>query len=100
MIIPLETVDHATFVPHIGGAFITTAAGASVELRLIEARKLGHRRVDANREPFALVFGGPQGLRLPQGIYRFSCAPLGELEFFITQVADGPQGAQFEAVFT
>jgi len=100
MIIPLESVDYETFAPLTGEAFITTAAGARVELRLSAARTLGHKRPDATREPFALVFGGPPGLRLAQGTYQFACAGLGELEFFITQVADGPQGAEFEAIFT
>jgi len=39
-------------------------------------------------------------LRLPQGIRGLTCEGLGEIELFITQVADGPQGAEFEAIFT
>jgi len=101
MIIPLETVVHGTFAPLTGHAFITAAPdGASVALELSEARKLGHKRPEAARDPFSLTFVGPPGLRLPQGIYRFSCEALGELDLFITQLADGPQRAVFEAIFT
>jgi len=101
MLIPLETVDHGTFAPLTGQAFITaTREGASVTLELSDAHKLGHKRPDAIREPFSLTFVGPPELRLPQGIYRFTCEALGELELFITQLADGPQRAVFEAIFT
>jgi hypothetical protein len=37
---------------------------------------------------------------MPQGIYRLKNDTLGELEIFITQLADGAQGSEFEAVFT
>ena len=96
----LESVDHETFAPLTGHAFITQAGGGRVELQLEAVQILGHRRDDAVREPFSLTFRGPPGLRLPQGIYAFGCEALGEIELFITQVADGPQGSEFEAIFT
>ncbi len=98
--IPLETVDHETFAPLAGHAFITQAGGGRVEIQLDAVQKLGHRRDDAQRDPFSLTFRGPQGLHLPQGIYGFACEALGEIELFITQVGDGPRGAEFEAIFT
>ena len=98
--IPLESVDHDTFAPLAGHAFTTTAGNGLVEIQLSEVKKLGHRRADAMRDPFSLTFIGPRGLRLPQGTYRFACEALGEMELFITQVADGPQGSEFEAIFT
>lgn len=98
--IPLETVGHDTFAPLTGHAFITMTGSGLVEIQLSAVQKLGHRRADATRDPFALTFRGPQGLRVAQGTYRFACEALGEIELFITQVADGPQGAEFEAVFT
>lgn len=98
--IPLESVDHDTFAPLTGHAFITTTGSGPVRIQLDGVKKLGHRRADAIRDPFALTFLGPRGLRLPQGTYRFECEALGEIELFITQVADGPQGSEFEAIFT
>lgn len=98
--IPLETVDHDTFAPFTGHAFVTTTAGGRLEIQLSGVKQLGHRRTDAVRDPFALAFRGPQGLRMAQGIYRFACEGLGEIELFITQVADGPEGSEFEAIFT
>lgn len=98
--LPLESVDHDTFAPLTGHAFITFTGSGRVEVLLSAVQKLGHRRTDAARDPFALTFRGSQGLRVPQGTYSFACEGLGEIELFITQVADGPQGSEFEAIFT
>ncbi len=98
--IPLETVDYDTFAPLTGHAFVTTTGSGRIEIQLSAVKKLGHRRSDAARDPFSLAFRGPQGLRLPQGIYCFACEGLDEIELFITQVADGRQGSEFEAIFT
>lgn len=96
----LESLDHETFAPLAGHVFNIATADGPIELHLQAVNPLGQRRTEAAREPFALVFRGPHGLRLPQGIYRFESASLGEIEMFITQLADGPQGADFEAIFT
>lgn len=94
--ISLDTVQLETFAPLVGRSFVT----AEVRLELSDVRTLGHKRPAAQRDPFALTFRGAQGLRLPQGIYRFECEGLGEIEFFITQIGDGAKGSEFEAIFT
>lgn len=98
--IPLISVDHDTFAPLTGHVFFMTTASGRLEIQLSDVKKLGHRRADAVRDPFSLTFRGPQGLRLAQGTYLLACEGLGEIELFITQVADGPQGSEFEAIFT
>jgi hypothetical protein len=100
MMIPLESVDHDTFFPLIGGTFALGTGEGRLELRLTAVRKLGHRREGAPRDPFSVIFTGPQGLRVPQGTYQFECETLGEIGMFITQVADGANGSEFEAIFT
>lgn len=99
IMIALETLQHSSFTPVVGQAF-TLHADQALELVLQEAKLLGHRREEAVRDPFSLTFQGPQGLRVPQGTYRFSHAAQGEMEIFIAQVGDGPKGSLFEAVFT
>ncbi len=94
--IPLDTIQLETFSPLVGCGFVT----GDVRLELIAVNPLGHKRTEAARDPFALKLRGPQGLRLGQGIYRFECEGLGGIEFFITQVGDGSQGSEFEAIFT
>ena len=98
--IPLETLDYANFAPLTGHAFVATSGSISAELRLGAVQLLGHRHPDAVRDPFSLTFAGPQGLRLPQGIYRLTSEALGDIDLFITQLGDGQKGSEFEAIFT
>ena len=98
--IPLESVDHDTFSPLTGRTFATMIGETQLELELSEVKMLGHKRSEASRDPFSLLFRSPQELRLPQGIYCFECEALGEIELFITQVGRGAQGSEFEAIFT
>ncbi len=98
--IRLETVSHETFAPLIGEAFVASTANGNIELHLAALKQLGHKRDEATRDPFSLTFRGPQGLRLPQGTYHLACGAIGEMELFITQVADGAHGSDFEAIFT
>jgi hypothetical protein len=91
----LEELTCGDFEPLTGKVFLS----GEVALTLHLAKELGHQRQGSLRKPFSLLFRGPPGLRAPQGIYRLKNETLGELEIFITQVADGPQGADFEAVF-
>ena len=96
----LDTLDAGLFSPLVGQAFAVALAEQAVPLELMEAQVLGGRRSDAKRDPFALRFKGAPGLRLPQGIYRLQHDFVGEMEIFITQNGDGPQGSEFEAIFT
>jgi hypothetical protein len=98
--IPLESVAYDTFAPLTGCDFVVTTGNGPVTLQLSTVQKLGHKRPDAVRDPFSLLFRGPSGLRMPQATYPIACDGLGEVGIFITQVADGPQGAEFEAIFT
>jgi hypothetical protein len=98
--LPLESVSHETFAPLVGHAFTATTTDGQVVLELTEAKLLGHRRDQATRDPFSLTFRGAPGLRLPQGTYQLNCGALGEIGIFITQVADGAKGSEFEAIFT
>jgi hypothetical protein len=92
----LDQITHGHFEPLTGQVF----QSGELALTLDAVELLGNKRADAARDPFSLLFRGPQGLRVAQGIYRLKNESLGEMEIFITQVADGPKGSQFEAVFT
>ncbi len=98
--IALESLEHDTFAPFVGQSFTIVTADGPLEVQLNAVCRLGQRRAEAAREPFSLVFRGLRGVRLPQGIYRFGNASLGEIEMFITQLADNSEGADFEAIFT
>ncbi len=100
VMIPLESLECSTFEPLTGQDFTLLNTQPQVSLHLAEVRRLGHRRADAQRDPFALTFRGAAGLRLPQQIYRFEHASLGTVDIFIAQVAAKPTGSEFEAIFT
>jgi hypothetical protein len=51
------------------------------------------------REPFAVTFLGPAGLRLPQQIYKMRNPTLGEMEIFLVPVGADKTSSAFEAVF-
>jgi len=92
----LETLTHADFAPVESQPFVLE----QTTLMLESAQLLSQMRAGASRAPFSLLFSGPPGLRLQQGIHTMSHASLGTLAIFITQVGDGPNGSKFEAIFT
>ncbi len=98
--ISLDSVSFDTFIALQGQSFTVRTGELLLELSLHEVRKLGHKRAEALRDPFCLLFRAARGLRLAQGTYVMACDSLGEIELFITQVADGVQGSEFEAIFT
>jgi len=94
----LAKVQCAEFAACVNQDFEIVTSAGTVVLRLIQARPLGATS-GAAREPFALTFGGPAELRLPQAIYKMSNAQLGEMEIFIVQIAADQTSSTFEAVF-
>jgi hypothetical protein len=61
---------------------------------------MGAAYTGALRAPFALTFGGPLGLRLPQGIYALENSTLGVMEIFLTELGTEGVVTRFEAIFT
>lgn len=101
MTFPIESLYLEQFQPLLETDFVLrTGVETTFSLTLVEARSLGHRRAGATREPFALVFRGPAGLRIPQAIHALKHPALGQLEIFLVQVADNTAGSLFEAIFT
>lgn len=77
-----------------------TVAGGPVVLELRAVRVLGHRRTEASRDPFALVFRGPATPVLPQATYPFAHPLAGSMEIFIVPVGRAADGIDYEAIFT
>ena len=98
--IELDQLTPAVFTPLLGEVFNFCGMNVRAELSLKAVSILGHRRSEALRDPFSLVFIGPQALRLPQGIYTVENATLGTMDIFVTQIGDGGKGSEFEAIFT
>ncbi len=101
MPLDLASLTSAHFEPLLKSSFeLKLGEKPPVPLELIEIRRLGHRRQEAAKEPFALTFRGQSGWRLAQGIYAVNHPEMGPLEIFITQVGDAQEGSLFEAVFS
>jgi len=97
------------FAPHIGEQFsLPFDNDITVELELLSAtpaklqsydgRTLGNSGF-VRRDPFALLFRGPEGRMLRQGLYSFRHETLGEFAMSIVPVGPGETGWLYEAVF-
>ncbi len=98
----LVALNAGFFEPLLQSHFFLQGGGRSegCDLTLVEVNLLGHRRPEASREPFSLIFQGPPRHRLPQGIHRLQHPKAGSMDVFVTQVGDSPAGSLFEVIFT
>lgn len=83
------------FTPAVGDPFVIRFTDGEVTLTLAEAKPLGSE-TGKERDPFALLFHGPEQPRLPQATYALEHPRLGAQELFIVPVAPD----QYEAIFT
>ncbi|HEY0517925.1 MAG TPA: hypothetical protein VGC84_00420 [Ilumatobacteraceae bacterium] len=90
-----------TFEPHVGTRFdVRPEARSELAIELHELTRLPPRSYGDRREPFSLVFLGPAGAPLPQGIYTMHHDALGDIDLFIVPIGPGVDGRnQYEAVF-
>jgi hypothetical protein len=97
----MPTTEHLTmtsFEELEGKTFTVISTEPSVALELVEVRKMGSGEREGGA--FSLLWQGPSDPFLPQSIYRFSQAELGEHDLFIVPVAEKTDGFQYESVFT
>ncbi|HEY2705907.1 MAG TPA: hypothetical protein VGL20_19675 [Candidatus Dormibacteraeota bacterium] len=93
----LDDCTRDTFEPHVGTSFrVTPAPSAPVELELVRVSDVGGG--DGGRS-FALLFRGPLGAALGQGVVELEHEQLGAVALFIVPVAADAAGMQYEAVF-
>ncbi len=96
----LETFTHETFAGREGESFnIRLDDGGTLETRLASARAWGSGSAN-HRVPFTLTFVASGTVVLPQRIYRMEHEAVGAFEIFLVPVGPGPEGMQYEAVFT
>lgn len=98
---PLEELSHAHFAAQVQTKFrvwINPQNAVELELTEVTAARI-HGGRNASYENFALNFAGPAVPLLPQRIYRFESAALGEFELFIVPVGQDARGTQYQASF-
>lgn len=100
----LDKLNVSDFAGHLEVPFPTARPeGEPVELRLIEAKPLRPQEGGgAGREPFSLIFLGPEHPALSQRIHALAHPTLGPLEIFLVPIGparDRP-GLRYQAIFT
>ena len=88
----LERPARETFIPFLNTQFQV----GQVAVELVEVSELRSAR---HNEAFSLVFRGPRAAFLPQAMYRFHHADLGELDIFIVPIGQEDGDLFYEAVF-
>lgn len=94
-----ETLHHRDFEPHVGALF--RFPGSHVGLRLVKIeRNEAHAEPDGGRMPFTLIFHGPAGDLLPEGLYAAETEGGAGLEFYVMPVHTPSRDRQeYQAVF-
>lgn len=100
----LEKLEYADFLPYLDQPFhLHLEDGETLLLELIAAEQIDDRSLPdgdpARRRPFALIFRGLAGFRLPQRLYRLTHDHLGQLELFLVPIQPDQQGPRYEAIF-
>jgi hypothetical protein len=98
----LDKLTVSDFEGHIEATFpADLPEGGSIELRLIDARAIGKPVDSGGREPFSLIFLGPDRPMLEQRIYSIGHPKLGSLEVFLVPIgpAKDHPGLRYQAIF-
>ncbi len=94
---PELTLD--TFAAHAGSTFLLQAPKGAVPLELVKVTALGHG-VPGRREPFSLLFLGPDASHVEQRTWSLEHDALGRLEIFLVPVGPSEGRMAYEAIFS
>jgi hypothetical protein len=75
--------DH--FLPHVGKVFRVSDGRHAFALMRVDQRKLAEGEV-VPRQPFVLIFRGPPGDVLPEGLYTFEVEDGRAFELYVQPV--------------
>jgi hypothetical protein len=98
MQLPADLTLH-TFRPHQGTTFLLQAPGGAVPLELVRVQPLGHG-MPGRREPFSLLFLGPDARHVEQRTWPLEHAVLGRLDVFLVPLGPSEGRMRYEAVFS
>ena len=90
------------FEPLVGQIFNLAMDGRTefYPFELVQARVSRHSKAGGKRrQPFSLLFKGPDKYAFPQATYRVAHDALGELKLFLVPVVLDEEGRFLEAVF-
>ena len=98
----LDKLTHHDFAKHLDSTFTVAIGGKKTQRwKLVEATDV---RSDgggtARRHAFSVLFSGPGGSPVPQGVYTFKHAKMRNMEILVSPViAEGGKKMHYEAVF-
>ncbi len=96
----LEDFTARTFSGRVGDRFIIHRDAAdSLEVELVSVEESSGGSASDGRRPFSVVFRGPSGLPLSQGIRRMEHYGIGVFDLFLVPVGQDGEGFLYEAVF-
>lgn len=93
-----EMLNPADFQPLLHEIFEVPIGERTCPLTLTSV-EAAPRYAAHTRDPFSLLFWGPGGTPLAQGLYPFKHAALPNLELFIVPIGRANGGFVYEAVF-
>ena len=97
----LDKLTHHDFAKHLNTPFTVTVSGKKTQRwRLIEATDVRSHSGTAERHAFSVLFSGPGGSPVPQGVYKIKHAKMRNMEILVSPVAaEGGKRMHYEAVF-
>lgn len=98
----LGTLTINDFADKIGNTFkIKFEGDVEVDLTLAKVEPGKYKTPSTTREPFSLLFNGPESMRLSQGAFPLENEALGTLPIFIVPVGENADGTiTYQAVFS
>jgi hypothetical protein len=96
----LAELTRDSFAPLLRQRFALRAGDTTLELELVEVKSLGAAPRANMREPFSLLFEGPNASVLQQGTYLLAHAELGEQPLFLVPVGRNAERTTYQAIFT
>lgn len=97
----LDKLTHSHFRKHLNATFtVATGAKKTQKWKLIEVNQLRSDSGNLNRHPFSLLFSGPGGSPVAQGVYKVKHAGMKNMEILVVPVAaEGGKEMHYEAIF-
>ncbi len=97
----LDKLTHHDFTKHLNATFtVTTGAKKTQKWKLIEAKDVTSHGGTAKRHAFSLLFCGPGGSPVAQGVYTVKHATMKNMKILVVPViAEGEKEMCYEAVF-
>lgn len=97
----LDQLTHDHFTKHLDTTFTVAIGGKKTQRwRLIEAKDVRSHGGIATRHAFAVLFSGPGGSPVPQGVYKFTHAKMRNMEILVCPIIEeGGKKMHYEAVF-